>query len=81
MEIKTIIKGKIIIWNSRDEALLFFIQCSLSSEGSEKARYEKIIKQKDKQIEDLDNTLEFEIGLVNKYKSKLLKEQRKSDKI
>lgn len=45
MEIKTIIKGKIIIWNSRDEALLFFIQCSLSSEGSEKARYEKIIKQ------------------------------------
>ena len=43
-------------------------------------KYEKIIKQKDKQIEDLDNTLEFEIGLVNKYKSKLLKEQRKSDK-
>ena len=43
-------------------------------------KYEKIIKQKDKQIEELDNTLEFEIGLVNKYKSKLLKEQRKSDK-
>ena len=44
-------------------------------------KYEKLIKQKDKTIEDLENTIEFEIEQVNKYRSKVIKLQReKRDK-
>lgn len=41
----TICYGKKTIWNSRNEAIGFFITCCFSSEGSERERYEKIIKQ------------------------------------
>ena len=41
----TICYGKKTNWNSRNEAISFFLTCYFSSEGSERERYEKIIKQ------------------------------------
>lgn len=44
-KITTICYGEKTIWNSRNEAISFFLTCYFSSEGSERERYEKIIKQ------------------------------------
>jgi hypothetical protein len=41
----TICYDKKTIWYSRNEAISFFLNCYFSSEGSEKARYEKILKE------------------------------------
>lgn len=41
----TICYDKKTIWNSRNEAISFFLNWYFSSEGSEKERYEKILKQ------------------------------------
>lgn len=41
----TICYDKKTIWYSRNEAISFFLNCYFFSEGSEKARYEKILKE------------------------------------
>lgn len=41
--VKTICYGKERIWDKKEEAIEFFIDCMLSSEGSEKERYCNIL--------------------------------------
>ncbi len=41
--VKTICYGKERLWDKKDEAIEFFIDCMLNSEGSEKERYCNIL--------------------------------------
>lgn len=41
--VKTICYGKERIWDKKEEAIEFFIDCMLNSEGSEKERYSNIL--------------------------------------
>ena len=43
-------------------------------------KYEKQIKLLNKQIEELNEDKEYELALINKYKSKLLKLQREKER-
>lgn len=42
-KVKTICYGKEDVWNSREEAMQFFLKAMASSEGSEQNRYGSIV--------------------------------------
>lgn len=41
--VKTICYGREKIWDSREEAIMFFLECMASSEGAERERYFNIL--------------------------------------
>lgn len=41
--IKTICYGREVIWDSREKAIMFFLECMASSEGAERERYLNIL--------------------------------------
>lgn len=41
--VKTICYGREVIWDSREEAIMFFLECMASSEGAERERYLNIL--------------------------------------
>lgn len=41
--VKTICYGREEIWDSREEAIMFFLECMASSEGAERERYLNIL--------------------------------------
>lgn len=41
--VKTICYGREVIWNSREKAIMFFLECMASSEGAERERYLNIL--------------------------------------
>ena len=41
--VKTICYGREVIWDSREKAIIFFLECMASSEGAERERYLNIL--------------------------------------
>lgn len=41
--VKTICYGREVIWDSREKAIMFFLECMASSEGAERERYLNIL--------------------------------------
>lgn len=41
--VKTICYGREVIWDSREETIMFFLECMASSEGAERERYLNIL--------------------------------------
>lgn len=41
--VKIICYGREVIWDSREEAIMFFLECMVSSEGAERERYLNIL--------------------------------------
>lgn len=41
--VKTICYGRKVIWDSREKAIMFFLECMASSEGAERERYLNIL--------------------------------------